>query len=207
MKISDRITMYGEQSLSSEELLSAVLGSKVAQSIASRFDSLRLMGKATFAELISIPGIGRIKACVIRALFELCRRLASEELRKGAFLRSPEDIASMFQHRLRDLPREVFILVGLDGRNQVMCVRQISEGSPMSAAPSIYGILHIAVSQGAAGIACVHNHPSGNTTPSRDDKMFTNQLKQAAGLLDLKFIDHIIIGDGSFFSMVEAGLL
>jgi len=207
MKISDRITMYGEQNLSSEELLSAVLGNKASHSLVSKFDSIRLMGRATLADLVSIPGIGKVKACVIRALFELARRLASEELKKGASVRSPEDLAQLFQHRLRDLPREVFLVIGLDGRNNIMFVRQVSDGSPTTAVPTIYGILHIAVGQGAAGIACVHNHPSGNTTPSRDDKIFTSQLKQAVELLDLKFIDHIIIGDNSFFSMVESGLL
>ncbi len=207
MKISDKIVMYGERTLSNQDLLSAFLGNAIARNLLEKYDSLRHAGRATIAELTSIPKVGLVKAAVIKALFELASRLASGELQKGQAVRSPEDLAEMFMNRLRDLPREVFMLLCLDGRNNVLCVRQVSDGSPAQATPSIYGILHIAVGQGAAGIACVHNHPSGNTTPSRDDKIFTSALKQVCDALQVKFIDHIIIGDNSFFSMAEAGIL
>jgi len=205
--ISDRIAMYGEQALSNEDLLTALLGRLAAQNLLAEFESLRQAGKASIADLCTIPKIGRARATTVKALFELARRLASEDLKKGQSIRSPGDLASMFMSRLRDLPREVFFLVCLDGRNSILCVRQMSEGSPTQAAPTIYSILHIAIGQGAAGIACTHNHPSGSTAPSNDDKRFTSDLKHVCDALQMKFIDHIIIGDNSFFSFTEAGLL
>ena len=205
--IADMVTFYGEQNMSVEDLLSVTLGKDVALALVGKYGSLRRASNAGIAELKSIVGVGKGKASVIKAVFELARRLSAEELKKGVVINSPEVAYELFGPRLRDLHREVFQVAFLNGRNEVIATRQISDGSPTSAVPSIYAILHIAIGIGAAAIVCVHNHPSGSTAPSREDKRFTKELNEACMVTDMKLLDHIIIGDDGYFSFADQGEL
>ena len=109
--------------------------------------------------------------------------------------------------RLRDLKSEVFKVVLLDGRNNVIIIEEIAAGTPTQAVPHVRDIMAEALRRSATGLACVHNHPSGNTAPSREDKRFTEALSAACEAMDVRLVDHIIIGDDRFFSFAEAGHL
>ena len=105
------------------------------------------------------------------------------------------------------MKNEVFLAVMLDGRNNILETVEIATGTPAKAVPHVRTIMAEALKYFAAGIVCVHNDPSGNTAPSRDDRVFTQALRDACGTMDVRLIDHIVIGDNSFFSFVEGGLL
>lgn len=124
-------------------------------------------------------------------------------------IRSPEDIAKRFMPRLRDLPIELFYALYLDGRHNVTHELKVCEGTPTQAVPHVRDILAPALwsDAPAASIAVVHNHPSGNTTPSREDKRFTQALNEGCEALEIKLVDHVIIGDDKFFSFAEAGAI
>jgi len=124
-------------------------------------------------------------------------------------IRSPEDIAKRFMPRLRDLPVESFYALYLDGRHNITHEMLVCTGTPTQAVPHIRDIITPALwsDAPAASIVVVHNHPSGNTTPSREDKRFTEALNSVCEGLDMELVDHIVIGGESFFSFAEAGSL
>ncbi len=207
MKVSEKIALYGENGLSSTELLTAILGKSAAQRLFDKYESFLSMSVASMRELLAIKGIGRVKAAIIRALFEIARRMPLEEVKKGTPVRCPEDIYRPFQASFKGVRREIFYAVFLDGRHNIICFRKVAQGTATQAVPHISEILSLALEQQAASIACVHNHPSGNTTPSREDKRFTEALKTACEAMDIKLVDHLIVGDDRFFSFAEAGNL
>ena len=108
--------------------------------------------------------------------------------------------------RMRDLKIEVFKVALLDGRNNVISIDEITAGTPTQAVPHVRDIMSKALASFAAGIVCVHNHPSGTTTPSREDKRFTEALRAACEAMDIQLVDHLIIGDNNFFSFAEGGI-
>lgn len=207
MKISEKIALYGENGLSSTELLTAILGKSAAQRLFDKYESFLSMSAASMRELLAIKGIGSVRAAVIRALFEIARRMPLEEVKKGVSVRSPEDIFRPFQASFKGVKTEIFYAVLLDGRHNIICFRKVAQGTSTQAVPHISEILSLALEQKAAAIACVHNHPSNSTAPSREDKRFTQALNEACEAMDIKLVDHIIIGDDKFFSFAEAGSL
>lgn len=207
MKVSEKITLYGENTLSSTELLTAILGKSAAQRLFDKYESFLSMSAASMRELLAIKGMDPVRAAVIKALFEIARRMPLEELTKGTPVRCPEDICRPFQASMRGLRTEMFYAVFLDGRNNIICSREVAKGTATQAVPHVSEILSLALEQQAASIACLHNHPSGNTTPSREDKRFTEALKTACEAMDMKFVDHLIIGEDKFFSFAEAGVI
>jgi DNA repair protein RadC len=206
---------HGAHTLSDAELLALLLRTghrgtsavDLGRRVIQEFGSLREMIHVDTGRWRDIKGIGSAKIAQIQAAVELGRRFMSQEREVKGSLRSPEDIAEMFMPRFRDLKVELFKAVMLDGRNNILEIEEIAEGTPAQAVPHVRTIMAKALKNFAAGIVCVHNHPSGNTAPSRDDKIFTQALRDACGTMDIKLLDHIIIGDNSFFSFVEAGLL
>lgn len=209
LKISEKATTYGVTTLSDSELVSLATGTpiSVGWAVLREFGAFRAMTGADRGRWSDIVGLGTVKQAQIIAALEIGRRAMSEEREIKGPLRSPEDIAEMFMPVLRDQPLEQFKIVLLDGRNNVLRVEHIATGTPCQAVPHVRTIISAGLRFHAVGIVAIHNHPSGNTAPSRDDKMLTNALRDACGTMDIKLVDHIIIGDNSFFSFVEGGLL
>lgn len=206
----------GAESLSNAELLAIIIrtGSKgssavdLARILFLRFNSLRKMGIASAQDLSGIKGLGMAKIAQLQATFEIGKRMQEETLTHiHPIIKDSKDIVSIVGARMQDLPKECFKVVLLNARNSVIKICDITQGTVHYAHPIVREIYDIALRYHAVAFICVHNHPSGNVTPSREDKDFTRMLQSGARYLELTLLDHIIIGSESFFSFREHGLL
>jgi DNA repair protein RadC len=169
--------------------------------------SLRRLAARPPAELLQVPGIGPTKAARLVAAFELAARLAREERPAVPRIREPEDVVRLFAARLRDLAVEEFHLLALDSQSQVLREVMITRGLLNSSLVHPREVFRYAIAEAAAGIIVVHNHPSGDPTPSAEDQSVTRQLVAAGRLLDLPLYDHVIVAGDRFTSFAAAGLL
>ena len=169
--------------------------------------SLRRLAQRPAAELLRAPGIGPTKAARLLAAFELGARAAREERPAMVRIREPEDVANVFRNRLRDLQVEEFHLLALDSQSQVLREVMVTRGLLNSSLVHPREVFRAAIAEAAAGIIVVHNHPSGDPTPSAEDKAVTRQLIAAGRLLDLPMYDHVIIAGDRYVSFANAGLL
>src|SRR5687768_10317534 len=154
-----------------------------------------------------VPGVGPAKAARLLAALELGARLARETRPALPRIRSPEDVVRIAGPRLRDLPVEEFHLLALDSQSQVLRDVLITRGLLNSSLVHPREVFRPAIAEAAAGIIVVHNHPSGDPTPSAEDRSATKQLVSAGQLLDLPVYDHVIIAGDRFVSFAAAGLL
>ena len=158
-------------------------------------------------ELAKTKGLGRAKASIIIAALELGRRIASAEPLLRDSITSPEDGVALLMPRLRYEAKEHFLVVLLNSKNNVLEIKQISEGSLNSSVVHPREVFAPAVLHHAAAILTAHNHPSGDPTPSKEDKALTNTLVQAGKYMGIPVLDHIIIGDARYFSFKEHSYL
>ena len=158
-------------------------------------------------ELAKTKGLGRAKASIIIAALELGRRIASAEPLLRDSITSPEDGVALLMPRLRYEAKEHFLVVLLNSKNKVLDIEQISEGSLNSSVVHPREVFAPAVLHHAAAILTAHNHPSGDPTPSKEDKDLTNTLVQAGKYMGIPVLDHIIIGDARYFSFKEHSYL
>lgn len=214
----ERLLLLGESALSDTQLLAIVLrtgdyASKVTAVDLARLllryfnDDLEGLSLATVAELCQVPGIGRAKACEIKAAFEIGRRL---QARKGGALRqfrSSKDVAGYYMPLLRDKKREQFQVVLLDRKNRVMRDVMISQGSLTASVVHPREVFNPAIRDSAAAVIFVHNHPSGDPHPSQEDRVLTTRLADAGRLLGIQVLDHIIVGRDTYMSFADEGLL
>jgi DNA repair protein RadC len=213
----EKLLNRGPEILSDAELLALVLrtGDAASQTSAvdharlllTRFGSLRELARASIAELCQIKGIGPAKAAELQAVFELARRFSTEALRQGERYTCSEDVFRHYHERLRDRKKEVFLTLLLDCKNQVIREVQVSEGSLTASIVHPREVFAPVVRESAAAVLFVHNHPSGDPTPSREDIEITSRLKEAGNLMGVKVLDHIIIGNGKYVSFVDRGLM
>ncbi len=212
----ERLKTLGAQALSSSELLAILIGTgtsgrsalAVAHDALARTDgSLRRLSAQPVAALTAVPGLGNVRAVVIHAALELGRRLAAESRDEGAPLRSPRDVWAAFAPRLEDLPVEEFHVAVLDAQHRLERDITITRGILNSSLVHPREVFREAIAERAAAIILIHNHPSGDPTPSADDRGITTQLVAAGRLLDIPVADHLIIGRGRYLSFAEAGLL
>jgi DNA repair protein RadC len=212
----ERLRRFGARSLSSVELLALILGTggSRASSIALAHEllgsfggSLRRLATAPAASITQIPGLGDARAAVVHAALELGRRLTEESQSEGTLIRFPRDIYLAYAPRLEDLPQEEFHVAVLDAQQRferdITVTRGILNGSLVHPRE----VFREAIAERAASVILVHNHPSGDPSPSLDDRMVTNQLVLAGRVLDIPVQDHVIIGRGRYVSFVEAGLM
>jgi DNA repair protein RadC len=201
--------------LTTAELLAILLGTggggQDVLELASRLlevseGSLRRLAQRPRAELLRSPGIGPTKAGRLLAAFELGARAAQEARPVVQRIREPEDVTRLFA-RLRDLQVEEFHLLALDSQSQVLREVLITRGLLNSSLVHPREVFRAAIAEAAAGIIVVHNHPSGDPTPSAEDRAATRQLVSAGQLLDLPVYDHVIIAGDRFVSFAAAGLL
>ncbi|HEX2449979.1 MAG TPA: DNA repair protein RadC [Gemmatimonadales bacterium] len=212
----ERLWALGPGALTAVELLALLLGTGVggrpvgalAQRLLEAGDgSLRRLAARPAAELLRVPGVGPTKAARLMAAFELASRLAREERPPLPRIREPEDVVQLFQTRLRDLAVEEFHLLALDSQSQVVREVLVTRGLLNSSLVHPREVFRVAIAEAAAGIIVVHNHPSGDPTPSAEDQAVTRQLVAAGRLLDLPVYDHVIVAGDRFTSFAAAGLL
>jgi DNA repair protein RadC len=212
----ERLKILGAQALSSAELLAILIGCgnarhsslTIAHEVLARTDgSLRRLAGQPVAALTGVHGLGSARAVAIHAALEIGRRLSAESRDDGAPLRAPRDVWAAFAPRLEDLPVEEFHVAVLDAQHRLDRDLTITRGILNSSLVHPREVFREAIAERAAAIILVHNHPSGDPTPSADDKAITSQLVAAGRLLDIPVADHVIIGRGRYVSFAEAGLL
>jgi len=212
----ERLWALGPAALTTAELLAIVLGTggagqdvlQVARQLLAVTDgSLRRLAQRPSAELLRSRGIGPTKAGRLIAALELGARASREERPPAQRIREPEDVLRLFGSRLRDLQVEEFHLVALDSQSQVLRDVLITRGLLNSSLVHPREVFRAAIAEAAAGIIVVHNHPSGDPTPSAEDRAATKQLVSAGRLLDVPVYDHVIIAGDRFVSFASAGLL
>jgi DNA repair protein RadC len=212
----ERLWSLGPAALTTAELLAILLGTGGAAAgvleLAGRVleigeGSLRRLAQRPSAELLRAQGVGPTKAARLLAAFELGARIAREERPPLARIKEPDDVARLFHNRLRDLQVEEFHLLALDSQSQVLREVLVTRGLLNSSLVHPREVFRAAIAEAAAGIIVVHNHPSGDPTPSAEDRAVTQQLVAAGRLLDLPLYDHVIIAGDRFVSFATAGLL
>ncbi len=213
----EKLLQHGAEQLSNAELLALILRTgdassgrtavDQARSLLGRFGSLRELAQAGTAELCELPGIGPAKAAEIQAVFQLARRFAARGLQPGVRYTSSADAFSHFHPRLRDYRREVFLALLLDSKNRLLREVQVSEGSLNASIVHPREVFVPVVRESAAAVLFIHNHPSGDPTPSSEDIALTTRLKQAGELMGVRVLDHIIIGDGRYHSFADQGMM
>ena len=207
----ERLRDYGASSLSNSELVAILLRTglsgesvlNMSVRLLSGFGGIAGLGQATFAEMCSQKGISEAKACQLQAAFELGRRLVSLHPEDRAVIRSPEDVANLLGAEMALLDQEHLRVLLLDTKNQVTAVSEIYIGNVNSSIVRPAEVLRPAVRDNSASIIVVHNHPSGDPTPSPEDIAITRQIRESGELLGIDVLDHIILAGLRHVSMKE----
>lgn len=211
----ERLWTYGAGAVSTAELIAIQLRTGtpevsalgLAEKILSQFGGLRGVANTSPEALSRIKGIGSVKAIQIAAAFELGKRLAVLSLEDRPTIRNPQDVANLLLPELRDAKQEHFKALLLDTKNRVQKVVTISKGSLDESIAHPRDVFREAISANASSIIVAHNHPSGDPTPSPQDKSVTLRLVECGTLLGIEVLDHIIVGDNRFVSLKERGIL
>jgi len=212
----ERLLKFGEHTLTNTELLAILLRTGIkgesavdlGRKIMQKFRTFRNMSHTDISQWKEFKGLGKAKLCQIKAALEIGRRFGEEKTKeKKIKIISSRDAVNSLMNRMRDLKKEVFKVLLLDGQNRLIDIAEIEEGSVSQANPIIREIMCKALQHFAAAMVCVHNHPSGNPNPSPEDKDFTQELISAGKVVQIKVLDHIIIGDNQYFSFADKGIL
>ncbi|MDD5593103.1 MAG: DNA repair protein RadC [Candidatus Omnitrophica bacterium] len=212
----EKLLSKGEHTLTDSELLAIILETggrgasalDLARRILSSFKTFRQIGRADLCNLYDIKGLDNAKVSRIRAVIEITKRFCEERLEeKGVRVKSSCDVVNILMPRMQDLKIEVFNIVLLNSQNRIIGITEIERGSVNQARPIIREVYQKALRDMASFIICVHNHPSGNPQPSCEDKRFTRVVVKVGKCLSLKCLDHIIIGNGKYFSFSDRGLI
>jgi DNA repair protein RadC len=211
----ERLFKLGSEALSAQEILALILGRGIkgesvmvtSQKLISRFGNLRGVANASIEELAETKGIGPAKASQIKAALELSKRLESDvgEEPKPIF-KSPEDVATVMRSKLKGKKKEHFWVVCLDTRNRLIDWKQVSMGSLDTSIVHPREVFKEAVSASAASVIFVHNHPSGDPEPSKEDIELTKRLVKAGEIIGIDVLDHIIVCDKSYLSLKAKNL-
>jgi DNA repair protein RadC len=211
----ERLLQHGPQPLSEAELLGILLGKgtrkktavDLARELLDQYGSLQKLFSRSPSELMTVKGIGSAKAATLSAAFELVRRTQSQkDVSRGSFKRS-SDVASHYLPLMRDLRKEVFKILLLNRANRLIRDVTISEGTLEASLVHPRDVFREAILEPASGIILIHNHPSGNPSPSEEDLRITKQLVEAGRLLGIKVYDHIILAGDSYRSLADDGLI
>ena len=212
----EKLIYKGINSLSNAELIAILIGSgnknetavDLSKTILSKANNnLNELGKLTINDFKSFNGIGDAKAITIIAALELGRRRKLTEAVNKTKIASSKDIFNIFQPILSDLPYEEFWVLCLNKQNKIIEKHKISQGGISGTIIDVKIILKLAVNELASSIILCHNHPSGNMTPSSNDKKITDKLIKASEYFDIKILDHIIVADDKYFSFADKNLI
>ena len=210
----ERLIALGPQALSNAELIAILLrvGVKgesavtVGQRLLTTFGGLSGLHRAPFKELTNQRGLGKAKVSQIKAAIELGRRLTIDCPEERPAINSPADAAALVQYEMSALEQEHLRVILLDRRNRVMETVEVYKGSVNSSQIRVGEVFKEAIRKNASALIIVHNHPSGDPTPSPDDVAVTRAIVQAGKLLDVEVLDHMVIGQGKWVSLKERGL-
>lgn len=211
----ERLLKEGAEALSDIELLAILLRTgfreatalDLASLLMARFKNLHQLVDATVEELSEVKGVGLAKASQVKAALELARRLSQFSGPPRPAVKSPDDAAGLVMEEMRRLDREHFRALLLNTKNQVIGVDKVSVGTLNSSAVHPRELFRNAIRKSAASVILVHNHPSGDPTPSREDLDITRRLVEAGKIIGIEVLDHIIIGDNKFISFKAKGLI
>ena len=209
----EKLLARGPASLSDAEVLAIFLGSGLrgrdavatARELLTIHGSLRALLERPPAELMALPGLGPARACALAAALELGTRLLHAALERGDAIGDPEAAGRYFAQRLRGRQHEVFAALFLDTRHRVLAFEELFQGSVDSAEVHPREVARRALAMNATALIVGHNHPSGSAEPSAADRAVTQRLKQALALVDVRLLDHFVIGDGPPQSMAARG--
>jgi DNA repair protein RadC len=210
----ERLAELGAQVLSNAELLAILLrvgvpgenAVQVGQRLLHELGGLHGLHRASFVEVCAQHGIGTAKAAQIKAAIELGRRLTAVEPDERAVISSPADAAELVKYEMGALEQEHLRVILLDTRNRVVTIERVYVGSLNSSTVRVGELFRAAIQRGAASIIVVHNHPSGDPSPSPEDIGLTRSVVQSGKLLDINVLDHLVIGHNRWVSMKERGL-
>jgi DNA repair protein RadC len=212
----ERLLKLGSEALSAQEILALILGRGIkgesvmvtSQKLLSRFGNLKGIANASVEELSEVRGVGLAKAAQIKAALELSKRLEGDAgERQKPMVKSPEDVVNIAKSQLKGKKKEHFLVLCLDTRNRVINCRPVSIGSLDASIVHPREVFKEAVSSSAASVIFVHNHPSGDPEPSKEDVELTKRLVKAGEIIGIDVLDHIIICDRSYLSLKAKNLL
>lgn len=215
----ERFITFGAESLTDAELLAIVLrtGTKGndAVSLSRKVLELGKYPRTGFLGLYDtdvetlekISGIGRVKAIKLKALAEISRRMHEAKLAEGLNISNASSVADYYMERMRHNKCEKVVLLSIDSKGKVLRESEISKGSVNRSLVSVRSIMMEALDAEAVNLILMHNHPSGDPTPSKDDNDLTKKLSESCKLMEIPLLDHIIIGDNLYYSYNESGLL
>ena len=215
MRPRERLLAQGAEALGPSDLLAILLqrGSRgrsaleLATELLAATDGLGGLAESAPGELVLVRGIGPARAAVVAAAVELGRRLQSRPLAPGTRFTSSREVFLHYEPRLRDLKKEVFFALLLDGKNRILRECRVSEGSLTASLVHPREVFRPAIREAAAAVLFVHNHPSGDPMPSQQDIEVTLRLKQTGNLVGIAALDHVIVGSEGFVSLAERGIL
>lgn len=211
----EKLLQHGASSLSDAELLAIFIRTglrgktavELARDLLNTFGGLRSLLTAPQAQLCAMRGLGTAKYVQLQATLEIARRHYSETLRRDNAFSNPQAARTFLVSRLRDYPKEVFACMFLDNRHRLIRFDELFHGTIDAAAIYPREVVKAALACNAAAVIFAHNHPSGVAEPSKADEQITHRLKNALALVDIRVLDHLVIGDGDIVSFAERSLL
>ena len=211
----EKLLEKGANNLSDSELLAIFIHTgttdksavDIGRNLLKEYNGIRNILNAERKSLCRHPGLGPVKFALLQAAVELGKRYSSEKLFRGKALSSPRDAADHLKHQLRDQQREIFAVLLLDNRHRVIHYEQLFYGTLSGASVHPRELVKKVLSHNAAAVIIAHNHPSGVAEPSQSDLTITDRIKKALDLVDVKLLDHLVIGDGEYVSLSDRGML
>jgi DNA repair protein RadC len=211
----EKLLERGAQALTHAELLAIFLRTGVAgksavdlaRELLERFGSLSRLCSAEQTEVCAAPGMGLAKYAQLQAVMEMARRALAEQMQHGDVLSSPAAVRDYLRFTLKERSYEVFAAVFLDAQNRVIGLEELFRGTLTQTSVYPREVVKRALAHNAAALILAHNHPSGVAEASQPDRLLTQQLKQALGLVDVRVLDHFIVADAQILSFAESGLL
>jgi DNA repair protein RadC len=211
----ERLLSRGAESLSDAELIAIFLRTGVkgrsaldiARELLARFGSVSALFAADFTALSGTTGLGSAKCAQLVAVMEVARRALRETMSRGNALSSPRAVRDFLRLKLQNRPHEVFAAVFLDAQNRVLAVEELFRGTLTQTSVYPREVVRRALELNSAAVIFAHNHPSGTAEPSRADEFLTQSLKSALHLVDVRVLDHLVVGRGEVVSFAERGLL
>ncbi len=211
----EKLMRHGPHSLTEAELLAIFLRTGIkgvtavdlARQLLDQFGSLKALLEADQQVFCNSPGLGPAKYALLQSVLEMANRYVMEDLEKSCALTSVSKTRAYLTQKLRGYEHEVFSCLFLDNRHRVIVFEELFHGTLDGATVYPRQVAKRALKHNAAALILAHNHPSGETSPSDQDKHLTNRLKQSLGLFDINILDHFIVGDGQAYSFAEHGLL
>lgn len=211
----ERLLRYGARNLSEAQLLAIILrtggGRKsaidIAMEILNFFGDLQKIETASPVEFAPIKGMGKAKVAQLKAALELGRRLMKESCVKGPVFSSDHDVYTYYHHRFKNLKNEIFCCAMLDSKNRILKDCKVTEGTLTNSLVHPREAFRDAIKESAASVIFIHNHPSGDPSPSREDILITERLVSAGEIIGIRVLDHVIIGDEKYTSMMGKGYI